>query len=86
MGSETPAEAVDDCIDMLAQFANFDVTEEIAQAIIAEYGDYDGVTTVADALELTEEEQEEIAESGAGCYFHVGIRWNEKEARTRKPL
>ena len=62
---------------MMAQSAGFDFDEATEQRIRAEYGDCD-TTTVADALGWSEEETEEVSDSGEGCYFHIGIKWNEK--------
>ena len=64
----------------MAQWPGFDLDEATEQRIRAAYGPCD-TTTVADELGLTEEE-EEIDESGEGCYFHVGIKWNEKQLRS----
>ena len=74
---DTEEEALEDCLEMMAQSAGFDFDEATEQRIRAEYGDCD-TTTVADALGWSEEETEEVSDSGEGCYFHVGIRWNEK--------
>ena len=73
---DTEEEALDDCLEMLAQSANFDWTDEIEKRIREEYGECSTVT-VAEELGWTNEE--EVNDSGEGCYFHVGIRWNEKE-------
>jgi len=69
-------EALADCLEMMAQSAGFDLDERAEQRIREAYGPCD-TTTVADELGLTEKEREEIDESGEGCYFHVGIKWNE---------
>ena len=61
----------------MAQSCGFDFTDEIEQRIRADYGPCE-TTTVADALGWSEEEEEEVSESGEGCYFHVGIKWTEK--------
>ncbi len=73
---DTEEEALADCLEMMAQSAGFDLEEATEQRIREAYGPCD-ITTVADELGLTEEEREEIDESGEGCYFHVGIKWNE---------
>ena len=71
---DTEEEALEDCLEMMAQSAGFDFDEATEKRIRAEYGDCD-TTTVAEALGLSEEETDG---DGEGCYFHVGIRWNEK--------
>ena len=76
---DTEEEAMANCMDSMAQSGDFEFTEENEKAIRAAYGPC-GETTVADELGWTEEEEEEVNESGEGCYFHIGIRWNEKEA------
>jgi hypothetical protein len=73
---DTEEEALEDCLEMMAQSAGFDFDEATEQRIRAEFGPCD-TTTVADALGWSEEETEEVSDSGEGCYFHVGIRWNE---------
>ncbi len=88
---DTEAEALDDCIEMMAQSGNFDFTDEVEQRIRAEYGACDAETTVDDIVGRYEEsDRDEDSEDddcdddagyddGGECgYFHVGIRWNEK--------
>ena len=70
----TEKDALDDAIFILAQC--IELTEEIELSLNEEIHGMDfGETTVAEELELSEEEQEKINESGIGCYFHVGIKW-----------
>lgn len=75
---DTEEEALEDCMEMMAQSAGFDWSEDVEKSIREAYGECDGSTTVADELGWTEEEAEEVADSGEGCYFHVGIMWNER--------
>ena len=76
---DTEEEALDNCLDSMAQSCGFDFTDEIEKRIRADYGACE-TTTVADALGWSEEETEEVSDSGEGCYFHVGIKWTEKES------
>jgi len=70
----TEKDALDDAIFILAQCVELnDVIETQLNEEI--HGMDFGETTVAEELELSEEEQEKINESGIGCYFHVGIKW-----------
>ena len=75
---DTEKEALDDCLEMMAQSSDIDLDEETEKRICAAYGDCDEETTVADVLDWSEEEQEEVDDSGEGCYFHIGIKWNEE--------
>ncbi len=63
----TEKEALDDCLDKMAEMAGFDFTKEDEFRIRSIYGDVDEDTTVDDEME-----------SEAQAYFHVGIKWNEK--------
>jgi hypothetical protein len=71
---DTEKEALDDAIETLSQCIG--ITGSIEAALNEEiHGmDFDEIT-VAEALGLTEEEQEEINDSGIGEYYHVGIMW-----------
>ena len=71
---DTMGEALDDAIFMLAQC--IELTDVMEKGIREDFGPC-SETTVAEELELSEEEQEEINESGIGTYFHVGIKWKE---------
>jgi hypothetical protein len=71
---DTEEEALEDCLELMAQSAGFDFDEATEQRIRAEYGACN-TTTVAEALGWSEEETDG---DGEGCYFHIGIRWNEK--------
>ncbi len=75
---DTEEEALEDCLENMAQSAGFDWDEDTEKRIRAAFGDCDGSTTVAEELGWTEEEAEEVYDSGEGCYFHVGIKWNEE--------
>lgn len=75
---DTEREALDDCLEMMAQSAGFDWSDDVEQRIRADFGDCDD-TTVAEALGWDEEECAENADCGESSYFHVGIKWNEKE-------
>ena len=62
---------------MMAQSAGFDFDESVERRIRKAYGKVDGDTTVAEYLGL------DGGDEGDDCYesafFHVGIKWNEKE-------
>jgi len=63
-------------MDSMAQSGDFEFTEENEKAIRAAYGPC-GETTVADELGWTEEEEEEVNESGEGAIFtsaYAGMR------------
>jgi hypothetical protein len=87
----TEAEALDDCIEMMAQSAGVDITDSDVQRIRAEYGEVDADTTVDDYLgrnDCDESDEDADDEDGDDCndcddggedaYYHVGIRWNEE--------
>jgi hypothetical protein len=73
----TEEEALDDCMEMMAQSAGFDFDEEVEKRIRAAYGDCDADTTVADYLGLDEDADDD--DCGESAFFHVGIKWTEKE-------
>jgi len=74
---DTEAEALDDCMEMMAQTGNFDFDDRAEKRIRAAYGDVDADTTVADYLGL--DESDEDSDCGESAYFHVGIKWTERE-------
>lgn len=65
---DTEAEALDDCIGMLAQ--RVDLSDDDVKRIRAEYGDVDEETTAADAVGC------EDSDDCYGPLYHVGIKWN----------
>lgn len=76
---DTEAEALDDCIEMMAQCCGFDVTDKVEKRIRAAYGDCDADTTVADVYSGEEgDEEAEFEDFNEQAWFHVGIKWNEK--------
>jgi len=80
---DTEEEALEDCMEMMAQSAEFNFTEDVERRIREAYGDCDGETTVADYLDLEEGEGDDGADGrddwSESAWFHVGIAWNEKE-------
>jgi hypothetical protein len=68
---DTESEALDDCLEQLAQETALD--PETEARIKAAYGSADDTKTAADALGIDEDGDED----GEGPYFHVGIKWNE---------
>jgi hypothetical protein len=77
---DTEAEALDDCLEMMAQAAGFDFTDKIEERIRRAYGDCDATTTVSDLYDGSDTDEEEPFDGGdERAHFHVGIRWNEKE-------
>jgi hypothetical protein len=73
---DTEADALDDCLEMMAQ--QTDALDEATEARIrAAFGPCK-TETVADALGLPEDDQQEVEDSGDDCWFHVGIKWNEE--------
>jgi hypothetical protein len=72
---DTEAEALEDCLECMASAAGFDWSDAIESRIRAEFGACDDSTTVAEELGL----EEDYDDCGEGNYFHVGIKWNEKE-------
>lgn len=70
----TEKEALEDCMDIMAQCCGFDFDDEVEQRIRDAYGICDDSTTVADVLGL-----EDSDDCGDHAWFHVGIKWNEKE-------
>ena len=79
---DTEAEALEDCMEMMAQSGDFDFDEDVEKRIRAAYGDCDDSTTVAEALGLEEGNEDSDGDGcGESAWFHVGIKWNEKEAQ-----
>lgn len=79
---DTEEEALEDCMEMMAQSGDFDFDEDVEKRIRAAYGNTDGDTTVADYLGLEEgDEDSDCDDCGESAWFHVGIKWNEKEAQ-----
>jgi hypothetical protein len=77
---DTEADALDDCIEMLAQSGNFDFTAETEAVIRTAYGKVDGCTTVDDYLGRDESDDgNDYNDGGEDAYYHIGIRWNEKD-------
>jgi hypothetical protein len=69
----TEAEALDDCIDTMADMCGFAFSEDDEKRIRAAFGVCDADTTVADDLGLDEDDDCDV-----DAYFHVGIKWNEE--------
>ena len=71
---DTEEEALDDCLEMMAQTGEFDFTDSDEKRIREAFGACDSSTTVADYLDLDESADDDDGES---AWFHVGIKWNE---------
>src|ERR1039457_838867 len=52
---DTEAEALEDCMEMMAQSCGFDFTDKVERRIRREFGKANGRETVADALGLDED-------------------------------
>jgi hypothetical protein len=77
---DTEEEALADCMEMMAQVGGFDFDEATEKRIRAAYGKTDADTTVADYLGIDEcEEEAEYHDYDESAWFHVGIKWTEKD-------
>jgi hypothetical protein len=78
---DTEEEALEDCMEMMAQSAGFDFDENVERRIRKAYGKVDGDTTVAEYLGLDDDgdEDDDSDDCYESAFFHVGIKWNEKE-------
>lgn len=76
----TEAEALEDCLEMMAQSGSIDLDDEAEQRIREEYGRADDNVTAADELGV-DEDDEECAFDDFPAYWHVGIKWNIREER-----
>lgn len=90
---DTEAEALEDCMEMLAQSGSIEFDEETERRIREDFGAVDENTTAAEYLGCADDA--EAAECGedsdwadSPAYWHVGIKWNVREeqrlARVRK--
>lgn len=75
----TEAEALEDCLEMMAQSGTFDFTEDDEQRIREEYGRADDNVTAADECGCEESEDDDDSLVYEGPYFYVGIKWNIRE-------
>jgi hypothetical protein len=74
----TEAEALEDCMEMMAQAGTFDFDDEAERRIREEYGRADDNVTAADELGV-DEDDEECAFDDFPAYWHIGIKWNIRE-------
>lgn len=74
----TEAEALEDCMEMMAQSSRIDWTDEVESRIREEYGRADDNVTAADELGV-DEDDEECAFADFPAYWHVGIKWSVRE-------
>lgn len=76
---DTEAEALEDCLDVVAQSGRVDLDADAEKRIRDEYGHADDSVTAA---------EEAGCEGRDGPYWHVGMKWNVREeqrlARVRK--
>ncbi len=74
---DTEEEALDDCMEMMAQTCNFDFNDEIEKRIRDKYGIADCKTTASEYLGIKEDKV--FYDYSEYPYYHIGIKWNEKE-------
>ncbi len=74
---DTEEEALDDCMEMMAQTCNFDFNDEIEKRIRDKYGIADCKTTASEYLGVKEDKG--FDDYSEYPYYHIGIKWNEKE-------
>jgi hypothetical protein len=74
----TEAEALDDCLEMVAQ-QGFDIDNESEERIRDAYGVANDTETVADVLDWDDETIADNEDCGIGTYFHVGMKWTAKQ-------
>jgi hypothetical protein len=72
---DTEEEALNDCMEMMAQSAGFDFTDEVEKRIRAAYGDCNDTETAQEYLGIEESEDTDFDDFPA--YYHIGIKWNE---------
>lgn len=83
----TEAEALEDCLEMLAQSGSIDFDDETEQLIRDEYGHADDNVTAADELGINEDHEDtDVPLCGPDstfdefpAYWHIGIKWNIRE-------
>lgn len=76
---DTEAEALEDCMEMMAQSGTFDFDDDAEQRIRAEYGNADDSVTAAEEAGCEDEGDDEDWDGRDGPYWHVGIKWNVRE-------
>jgi len=79
----TEAEALEDCLEMMAQSGSIDLDDEAEQRIREDYGRADDNVTAADELDCVGDIEHDAGFRGAWeespAYWHVGIKWNIRE-------
>jgi hypothetical protein len=84
----TEAEALEDCMEMMAQSGRVDLDEAAEKRIREDYGHCDDTVTAAEEAGCEDESDDADNMVYEGPYWHVGIKWNVREeqrlARIRK--
>lgn len=73
---DTPADAIDDCLEQIAQRANGWDCEELQARILEDEGWDEFPTTPSVAEEFPMEDEENPLDCDCETYYHVSIRWN----------
>jgi len=78
---DTEAEALEDCLEMMAQSGRIDLDDDAERRIREEFGNADDSVTAADELGIDADSESEESEGFANfpAYWHVGIKWNVRE-------
>jgi hypothetical protein len=69
----TEAEALEDCLEMIAQSGTFDFTDEDEKRIRGDYGHCNNSSLASEEMECDGDEYCDVP------YWHVGIKWNIRE-------
>ncbi len=77
----TEAEALEDCMEMMAQSGRVDLDEAAEKRIREDYGHCDDTVTAAEEMGCDEPSgpDEENTFDDFPAYWHVGIKWNVRE-------
>ncbi len=86
---DTEAAALEDCLEMVAQFGFVDFDEVTEKRIREEYGRADDKITAADELGIVEDHEDtDVPLCGPDstfdefpAYWHIGIKWNIREVQ-----
>lgn len=76
---DTEAEALEDCLEMMAQSGRIDLDDDAEKRIREDYGHCDDTVTAAEEAGCEDEGDDADCDGRDGPYWHVGIKWNVRE-------
>jgi len=84
----TEEEALDDCMEMMAQSGIIIFDDNTEERIRDEYGAMDDTAICADCNKPSPPDDPAFGDGCAGCdsYYHIGIRWNNRAADRYKQI